>query len=34
MKAILYARVSTVEQELEGYSIPAQVRSLNDYASN
>ncbi len=30
--AILYARVSSKEQEKEGYSIPAQLRLLNDYA--
>ena len=32
MKAILYARVSSKEQEKEGYSIPAQLRLLKDYA--
>jgi DNA invertase Pin-like site-specific DNA recombinase len=31
--AILYARVSSKEQESEGYSIPAQLKFLNDYAS-
>lgn len=31
-KAIIYARVSTKEQEKEGYSIPAQIKFLNDYA--
>ena len=29
---VLYARVSTREQEKEGYSIPAQIRLLEDYA--
>jgi DNA invertase Pin-like site-specific DNA recombinase len=32
-KAILYARVSSREQEQEGYSIPAQQRLLREYAS-
>ena len=32
MKAILYARVSSKEQEQEGYSIPAQVKLLTEYA--
>jgi site-specific DNA recombinase len=32
-KAVLYARVSTRDQEKEGYSIPAQVKLLEDYAS-
>jgi site-specific DNA recombinase len=32
MKAVTYARVSSKEQEREGYSIPAQLRLLNDYA--
>ena len=31
-KAVLYARVSSKEQEKEGYSIPAQKRILNEYA--
>ncbi len=31
MKAYLYARVSTVEQEEGGYSIPAQEKLLEDY---
>lgn len=31
-KAIIYARVSTKEQEKEGFSIPAQIKLLNDYA--
>jgi site-specific DNA recombinase len=30
--AILYARVSSKEQEKEGYSIPAQLRLLKEYA--
>lgn len=30
--AVLYARVSTREQEKEGYSIPAQIKLLQDYA--
>ena len=32
MKAVIYARVSSKEQEKEGYSIPAQLRLLKDYA--
>lgn len=32
MKAIILARVSTKEQQEEGYSIPAQVRRLSEYA--
>ena len=32
MKAVLYARVSSKEQEKEGYSIPAQLKLLKDYA--
>jgi site-specific DNA recombinase len=31
-QGILYARVSSKEQEKEGYSIPAQLRNLRDYA--
>jgi len=31
-KAILYARVSSKEQEREGYSIPAQKKLLASYA--
>lgn len=31
-KAVLYARVSSKEQEKEGYSIPAQIKLLNEYA--
>lgn len=32
-KALIYARVSSREQEREGYSIPAQLQLLRDYAS-
>jgi DNA invertase Pin-like site-specific DNA recombinase len=32
MKTIIYARVSSKEQEQEGYSIPAQLKLLKDYA--
>jgi site-specific DNA recombinase len=31
--ALIYARVSSRDQELEGYSIPAQLKLLQDYAS-
>ena len=31
-KAVLYARVSTKDQEREGYSIPAQIELLRNYA--
>lgn len=31
-KVVLYARVSSSEQESEGYSIPSQIRLLRDYA--
>lgn len=31
-RAVLYARVSSKEQEREGFSIPAQVKLLRDYA--
>jgi len=31
-KAVLYARVSSKEQEREGYSIPAQCKLLRSYA--
>ncbi len=34
MNSIIYARVSSKEQEQEGYSIPAQIKLLNDYALN
>src|SRR5436853_191034 len=30
--AVLYARVSSKDQEREGFSIPAQLRFLRDYA--
>jgi DNA invertase Pin-like site-specific DNA recombinase len=33
MKSIVYARVSSKEQEQEGYSIPAQCKFLMEYAS-
>ena len=32
MNAVIYARVSSKEQEREGYSIPAQLKFLNEYA--
>ena len=32
-EAVVYARVSSKEQEKEGFSIPAQLRFLHDYAS-
>ena len=31
-QAVLYARVSTKDQEREGFSIPAQQKLLRDYA--
>lgn len=31
-RAVVYARVSSTEQEKEGYSIPAQLKLLNQYA--
>ncbi|MDO8753378.1 MAG: recombinase family protein, partial [Anaerolineales bacterium] len=31
-KAVLYARVSSKEQEQEGFSIPAQLKLLREYA--
>jgi DNA invertase Pin-like site-specific DNA recombinase len=31
-RAVIYARVSSKEQEKEGYSIPAQLKLLKDYA--
>lgn len=31
-KAVIYARVSSKEQEQEGYSIPAQLKLLNEHA--
>ncbi len=33
MKAVLYARVSSKEQEQEGFSIPAQLKLLKEYAA-
>ncbi|OGS18245.1 MAG: hypothetical protein A2219_02605 [Elusimicrobia bacterium RIFOXYA2_FULL_50_26] len=33
MKTVIYARVSSKEQEQEGYSIPAQLKLLMEYAS-
>jgi site-specific DNA recombinase len=33
-QAILYARVSSKDQEREGYSIPAQLKFLREYAQN
>ena len=32
-KAVIYARVSTKDQEREGYSIPAQLRILREYST-
>ena len=31
-KAVLYARVSSKDQEREGFSIPAQLKYLREYA--
>ena len=31
-QAVIYARVSSKEQEKEGYSIPAQLKLLRDHA--
>lgn len=31
-QAILYARVSSKDQEVEGYSIPSQLKMLREYA--
>ena len=31
-KAVIYARVSSKEQEREGFSIPAQLKLLREYA--
>ena len=31
-EAVIYSRVSSKEQEKEGYSIPAQLKLLKDYA--
>ncbi len=33
MQTVIYARVSSREQEQEGYSIPAQLKLLREYAS-
>lgn len=33
VKALLYARVSSKEQEKEGFSIPAQCKLLREYAA-
>jgi len=33
IKVVLYARVSSKDQEKEGFSIPAQLRLLRDYAT-
>src|ERR1700674_4449975 len=33
-RAVLYARVSSKDQEKEGFSIPAQLRLLRDYAAS
>ena len=32
-RAVIYARVSSKEQEKEGYSIPAQLKLLKEYAA-
>src|SRR6266852_2371949 len=34
MQALMYARVSSREQEREGYSIPAQRKLLTEYAAS
>ena len=34
IEAVLYARVSSKEQEKEGFSIPAQIDLLNKYGYN
>jgi site-specific DNA recombinase len=34
LRAVLYARVSSTDQEKEGFSIPAQQRLLRDYAAS
>lgn len=31
-KAVIYARVSSKDQEIEGFSIPAQLKLLREYA--
>jgi len=33
-KAVIYARVSSKEQEKEGFSIPSQLKLLKKYASD
>src|SRR4051812_10706280 len=33
-QAVIYARVSSKEQEKEGFSIPAQLKLLNEYAAS
>src|SRR5229473_4404920 len=33
-RAVLYARVSTKDQEREGFSIPAQLKLIREYARN
>ena len=33
-KAVIYARVSSKEQEKEGFSIPSQIKLLNKYAAD
>ncbi|MDY6893772.1 MAG: recombinase family protein [Chloroflexota bacterium] len=33
-RAVIYARVSSKEQDKEGFSIPAQLKLLDDYAKN
>ena len=34
IRVVLYARVSSKDQEKEGFSIPAQLRLLREYATN
>lgn len=34
LRAVLYARVSSKEQEREGFSIPAQLKLMKEYAAN
>src|SRR3974390_586870 len=34
IQVVLYARVSSKDQEKEGFSIPAQLRLLREYANN
>ena len=34
IQVVLYARVSSKDQEKEGFSIPAQLRLLRDYATS